>query len=269
MAITLDTSSTNPEESFLRTINTRIAGGGRLAATAEQPRIVADMREFRSSLTSLLHARSMDVIPAQLTVGDYVLTPDICIERKSLSDLISSFKSGRLYNQVEAMLEHYKNPMLLIEFSDTRNFTLEPFADLSHSAAASAMAGPADLQSKIVVLTLQFPRLRVIWSSSPYQTAEIFEELKKQQVEPDPMRAVNIGLEEGEDAETGRVFNQDPLDMLRVIPGVTEKNLVRISLDVASIQELANMDEDEICVLVGREAGRQIWRFFNRDMLDD
>lgn len=268
MAITLDTSNKSQEESFLRTINTRIAGGGRLAATAEQPRIVADMREFRSSLASLLHARSMDVIPAQLTVGDYVLTPNICIERKSLSDLIGSFKSGRLFNQVEAMLEHYKNPMLLIEFSDTRNFTLEPFADLSHSAAAAAMAAP-DLQAKIVILTLQFPRLRIIWSSSPYQTAEIFEELKKQQEEPDPMKAVSIGLEEGEDPETGRVFNQDPMDMLRAIPGVTEKNLVRISLEVGSIQELANMDENELDTLVGREAGRQIGRFFNRDIVDE
>jgi DNA excision repair protein ERCC-4 len=268
MAITLDVDNNNPEESFLRTINTRIAGGGRLAATAQQPRIVADMREFRSPLTGLLHARNMDVVPAQLTVGDYILTPNICIERKSIPDLIGSFKSGRLYNQVETMLEHYASPMLLIEFGDTKNFTLEPFADLSHSAAAAAMSSP-DLQSKIVVLTLHFPRLRIIWSSSPYQTAEIFDELKKQQEEPDPFRAVEIGLEEGEDPETGRVFNQDPMDMLRAIPGVTEKNIVRISLAVNSIQELSNIGEDEICDLVGREAGRQIWRFFNRDIIDD
>ena len=55
-----------------------------------------DMREFRSTLPSLLHASGLLVIPATLTVGDYVLTPDICVERKSLADLISSFNSGRL-----------------------------------------------------------------------------------------------------------------------------------------------------------------------------
>lgn len=54
------------------------------------------MREFRSTLPSLLHASSLLVIPATLTVGDYILTPDICVERKSLTDLISSFNSGRL-----------------------------------------------------------------------------------------------------------------------------------------------------------------------------
>ena len=54
------------------------------------------MREFRSTLPSLLHASGLLVIPATLTVGDYVLTPDICVERKSIPDLVSSFSSGRL-----------------------------------------------------------------------------------------------------------------------------------------------------------------------------
>ena len=268
MAITLDQAPQNPEEQFLRTINTRIAGGGRLAATAVQPRIVADMREFRSELPGLLHAQNMDVIPAQLTVGDYILTPNIAVERKSVSDLIGSFKSGRLYNQVETMLEHYKNPMLLIEFGDVKSFTLEPFADLTNSAAAAAMAAP-DLQSKIVMLTIHFPRLRIIWSSSPYQTVQIFEELKKQQEEPDPYKAVMIGLEEGEDPETGRTFNQDPMDMLRAIPGITEKNIVRLGLQTNSIQELANVEEGELDEMLGRDVGRQIWRFFNRELVEE
>lgn len=58
--------------------------------------VIVDMREFRSSLPSLLHASDLLVIPATLTVGDYILTPDHCVERKSIPDLISSFNSGRL-----------------------------------------------------------------------------------------------------------------------------------------------------------------------------
>lgn len=55
-----------------------------------------DIREFRSSLPSLLHTSSIVVVPATLTVGDYVLTPDMCVERKSIPDLVASFNSGRL-----------------------------------------------------------------------------------------------------------------------------------------------------------------------------
>src|ERR1700759_893994 len=127
MAITLDTAHIpTAEETFLRTVNTRIAGGGRITATQQPPRIVVDLREFRSSLPSLLHGRNNVIVPCMLTVGDYVLTPDICVERKSVSDLISSLNSGRLYNQAETMLQHYKSPMLLIEFSQNKSFTLEP-----------------------------------------------------------------------------------------------------------------------------------------------
>ena len=58
--------------------------------------VIVDMREFRSTLPSLLHASNLLVIPATLTIGDYILTPEICVERKSIPDLISSFNSGRL-----------------------------------------------------------------------------------------------------------------------------------------------------------------------------
>lgn len=267
LTFTHDTAGLDPQESFLRTVNTRIAGGGRLAATAEPPRVVVDVREFRSSLPSLCHGRNMIVIPCMLTVGDYVLTPNICIERKSVKDLIQSFQSGRLYHQAESMLQHYKNPMLLIEFDAQKSFTLEPFTDLSNSAAAASMQG-SDLQSKLVLLCLAFPRLRIIWSSSPYQTAEIFEELKKQQEEPDPIKAVSIGLETGEDPEQ-RTFNQLPQDMLRAVPGVTSKNITRLILEMGSIQEIANAEEEELSRFIGAEAGRQIYRFFNRSVFDD
>ncbi len=133
-----------------------------------------------------------------LTVGDYILSPNICIERKSISDLISSFKDGRLYSQAETMFLHYKNPMLLIEFDQNKSFTLEPFADLSgNMRSVNPNEAPSDLQSKIVLLTLAFPRLRIIWSSSPYQTAEIFENLKTQEPEPGPHRGGARGARQG------------------------------------------------------------------------
>lgn len=265
---TLDGAIPDPQESFLRTVNTRIAGGGRLAATSEPPRVVVDIREFRSSLPSLLHGRSNFVLPCMLTVADYVLTPDICVERKSVRDLISSFKNGRLFNQAETMLQHYKYPMLLIEFDQNKSFTLDTFGTDHTTAALANASNPSDLQSKITLLTLAFPRLKIIWSSSPYQTAEIFEELKKQQEEPDPVRAVQIGLGEGEDADE-KSWNQAPQDMLRAVPAITEKNLSRLTLEVASVLEVSNLSEEELDVYVGKEAGRQIHRFFNRSVYDD
>lgn len=258
----------DPQEAFLRTVNTRIAGGGRLAATAQPPRVVVDVREFGSSLPSLLHGRSMVIVPCMLTVGDYILSPNICVERKSIKDLIASFRNGRLYNQAETMLQHYKSPMLLIEFDQNKSFTLEPFADLSGSLSSmSATNASSDLQSKLVLLTLAFPRLKIIWSSSPYQTAEIFESLKTQEHEPDPIQAVRIGLEGSQKAED-QSFNREPQDMLRAVPGVTGKNIKNLIVEMGSVKEVANATVDELEPAVGKEAGRQIFRFFNKSLVE-
>ena len=92
------------------------------------PRVIVDMREFRSALPSLLHKRGIDIEPVtlevnyrhrvmlqlwyELQVGDYIITPEICLERKSLSDLIGSLQNGRLYTQATAMTRLYDKNML-------------------------------------------------------------------------------------------------------------------------------------------------------------
>lgn len=270
MALTIvhDGAVADPQEQFLRTVNTRIAGGGRLAATASPPLVIVDVREFRSSLPSLLHGRSIIIVPCTLTVGDYVLSPAICIERKSVRDLISSFRSGRLYNQVETMFQHYKHPMLLIEFDQSKSFTLDPFIEHQTTSGSISASNPQDLQSKIAMLTIAFPKLRIIWSSSPYQTAEIFEELKRNSEEPDPVKAVQVGLNAGQEPGE-QSFNLTPQDMLRAVPGVNEKNVSRIMLEVENLVELSNMEEADLAELVGREAARKIHGFFNRSVIDE
>ncbi len=60
--------------------------------------IAVDSREF-SCLTPLcLREKGFWVVPIQLSIGDYVLSDEICVERKSVNtgDLFDSLKSGRL-----------------------------------------------------------------------------------------------------------------------------------------------------------------------------
>ena len=64
---------------------------------AEFPRkIIVDTRDLRSSLPFLLHIYGFEIEPLTITIGDYILSPTICVERKSLPDLIQSLNSGRL-----------------------------------------------------------------------------------------------------------------------------------------------------------------------------
>lgn len=133
----------------------------------------------------------------------------------------------------------------------------------------------------LVLLILAFPRLRIIWSSSPYQTAEIFAELKKNAAEPDPLRAVQIGLDVqlSDAANPGdvmaaagiehRTFNLLPQDMLRAVPGVTPQALERLILETDNLNDIANMEIDQLDPLVGKEAARKIYNFFRKSVFDD
>jgi len=49
------------------------------------------------------------------------------------------------------------------------------------------------LISKLCLLTLHFPRLRIIWSRSLHATADIFRALKVNQDDPDPVTAAAVG----------------------------------------------------------------------------
>jgi DNA excision repair protein ERCC-4 len=64
----------------------------------EKDIIVVDSREFSCLTPIYLHEKGFWLIPMVLTVGDYVLSDDICVERKSVvtNDLFESFRSGRL-----------------------------------------------------------------------------------------------------------------------------------------------------------------------------
>lgn len=58
---------------------------------------------------------------------------------------------------------------------------------------------PYNIISKLSLLVLHFPRLRIIWSRSLHATAEIFASLKANQDEPDEAKAIRVGVpsEEG------------------------------------------------------------------------
>ncbi|PPQ88277.1 hypothetical protein CVT25_005440 [Psilocybe cyanescens] len=275
MLITLveDRRSAN-SESMIKVISSRLAGGRR-ELSAEPSRVIVDMREFRSTLPSLLHASGLVVLPATLTVGDYILTPDICVERKSLSDLKTSFNSGRLYTQCEMMSLHYKYPILLIEFEEDKAFSLDIMADLKTYGKATRypakqQPGPSDqpnyasptIQAKIVLLTLTFPRVRIIWSSSPYATSEIFNDLKANNPEPDPAKSVTIGADD--DPDVGAGVNAAAEEVLRCIPGITVNNVKIVMSKVKNIQELCSLSLSEVQGILGTDAGKACFTFIHK-----
>lgn len=118
-----------------------------------------------------------------------------------------------------------------------------------------------DIQNKIVLLTLAFPRLRIIWSSSPYATADVFADFKSSNREPDPAFAMSIGTEGQGDGD--EAVNQLAEEMLRALPGVSQMNYRTIMNHVGSVREFCDLGLKEMQSLMGDEPGKACHTFIN------
>ncbi|KAI9492695.1 hypothetical protein BDB00DRAFT_826788 [Zychaea mexicana] len=253
MAIPMPQRGTPQQDAFARAVSTRVAGGQ--LRTKGPPVVIVDMREFRSSLPPILYAEGLKIIPCTLQVGDYILSPTMCVERKSIPDLISSLNSGRLYTQCENMCLHYETPIVLIEFDENKSFSLQSLSEMKSSVSIT------DLSSKLVLLTLTFPKVKVIWSSSPHETAAVFDELKKSEEEPEVEKAVLVGAESTDDVNSA--YNMTPQDILRSLPGVTSKNYKILMNAVENLQQLFRLSVEDLKKLIGEEPARKLHQFIH------
>uniref|UniRef100_A0A158P747 DNA repair endonuclease XPF n=1 Tax=Angiostrongylus cantonensis TaxID=6313 RepID=A0A158P747_ANGCA len=166
--------------------------GAQAPSRCERPKIIVDVREFNSELPTVLYKKGYDVVAVTLEVADYVLSPAIAVERKALDDLAQSLQSGRVFKQSEQMLRHYTNSILLIE--SNRKFESKivnggPFqGELSRHCR--------EVRALLCSLLRSTPKLKLIWSLSPANSAEYFAELKLNRPEPDADHAVSLKSDE-------------------------------------------------------------------------
>jgi ERCC4-type nuclease len=78
-------------------------------------RIVVDERERKSGIPDLLRQAGAIIDFAQLNVGDYIVSPETAVERKTIQDLLNSIFDGRLFVQCSQLNEHYVKPVLIVE----------------------------------------------------------------------------------------------------------------------------------------------------------
>jgi len=78
-------------------------------------RIVVDRREKSSSIPELLMKAGITVDFATLKVGDYVISSNTAVERKTVHDLLKSIYDGRLFIQCSQLIKYFPSPLIIIE----------------------------------------------------------------------------------------------------------------------------------------------------------
>jgi len=78
-------------------------------------KIIADYREKGSAVIKKLIDDGVDLELEQLKVGDFLLSPQCCVEYKNSKDFIDSLIDGRLLKQVVNLKQNYPKPLIIVE----------------------------------------------------------------------------------------------------------------------------------------------------------
>ena len=78
-------------------------------------RIVIDDRERKSGIPELIKKIGINVEIKTLQVGDYIVSPETVVERKSIQDFMSSIFDGTLFDQCNRLKENFQFPIILLE----------------------------------------------------------------------------------------------------------------------------------------------------------
>ena len=253
-----------------------------LATPGSAPgRILIDVREFRSPVPGRLYQHGFRIVPLTLPIGDYILTPQMAVERKTVSDLVSSLNSGRLFAQCEALCKAYRHAVLVIEFDEQRPFGFFQWTETSTAAATDAdtarlLHASATPVGKLCLLTLHFPRLRLLWCHGAHATAEAFRALKANEDEPEEAAALaaqpSTMITFADDSEAPAAvtmsvrdyFSSSAQDMLRHLPAVTAKNVFLLMRKFPDLAALAAADASELAEVLGTTGARQLLRFLSQ-----
>ncbi len=94
----------------------------------ELPVVFADTREGNSKVIRHLSEMEIDVKVQAMAVGDYQVSDEVVIERKTAKDFVDSIVDKRLFKQARFLMEEFKRPLIILEGDDLYNGMINPNA---------------------------------------------------------------------------------------------------------------------------------------------
>jgi len=193
-------------------------------------RVVADERERASGVPEELTKLNVRVYFSKLSVGDYVLSPEVAVERKSIPDLISSVYDSRIFNQASRIASAYAKPYLLIEGDSKEVERLTRNLKSYYGAIAS--------------VTLAYG-LRVLFTANKTETAVAISELLRN------VRARPVPHQMSETPPRSKSFSQQQAYLVSSLPGVGRKLAERLLRKYGTPRRVMSLTQGELSLTPG------------------
>ncbi|MBU1501593.1 MAG: hypothetical protein KJ905_02355 [Nanoarchaeota archaeon] len=200
----------------------------------EKVTIIADHREKNSIVISEIIALGMEVEFNQLKVADY-LVKDVAIERKTVSDFISSMINRRLLNQLEE-LQQYPNRLLIIEGIDEQEL-------YSNSENFSGGMHPNSVRGFLLSIVLKY-KVPIIFTRDGHDTAKFISVLAKRKSKE---ISLNVGKKTLDKKERLQFI-------IEGFPGIGPKSARKLLEKFKTLKAIANASEGELEEILGKKA---------------
>ncbi len=196
-------------------------------------KIIIDYREKNSLVASYLLKEGLEIEFKELKIGDYIVK-DVIIERKTVSDFISSMINQRLLKQIEE-IKQYENKLIIIEGISEK----ELYVDENYSINPNAIRG------FLLSITLKH-KIPLIFSKNSEDTAKFIAVLSKK-------REKEINL----NAKKKTLNKRDQLQfIIEGFPGVGPKKAKALLEKFGSIQNIMIAPTEELEKILGVKAGQ-------------
>ena len=193
-------------------------------------RVVADERERASGVPDELSKLNVRVYFSRLPVADYVLNPELAVERKSVRDLVSSVYDSRLFYQAAKLSAAYAKPFLLVEGDSKEVEALAKNLKSFYGAIAN--------------VTLAYG-LRVLYTANPKETATAIAELLTH------ARAKPLARMPSELPPKSKSVPQQQLYLVSSMPGIGRKLAEKLLSKYGTPRKVISLTAGELAMTRG------------------
>lgn len=200
---------------------------GKNTETSEKinPKILIDIHEKNSLVQSELQSLGAQVDFQDLKVGDYLIN-NIVIERKTLSDFVSSMISRRLFAQLNNM-QQYEKKLLIIEMDKKVDFN------------------PNAIKGMILSISLEM-NIPVIQTRNEEDTAKYLFLLAKKQLKPRAESSLHSRIPKTKSEQKKYILESFP----NIGPATAKKLLKKFK----TIKAVLNAGQGELREVIGKKA---------------
>lgn len=199
----------------------------------EKPKAILDYREKNSLIPSELINLGLEIEFRDLKVADYIIK-GVAIERKTISDFVSSMINRRLLKQLEE-LGQYKERLLIVEGIDEQ----ELYTDSEDWTGMH----PNSIRGFLLSILLKY-KVPIIFTKNYEDTAKFLSVLSKRKSNEHPLNVKKKNLNKKEQKQF----------IIEGFPGIGPKTAKKLFKKFKTIKNIINASEEELKEVIGKKA---------------